>query len=115
MGGTVVTMREGATCPICCAGRLVKVAADVLECERRKCNTELFVEGPEGAREINVRDKQTRRLLDAQRRRAAGPIPASRLFPADPLPLWRVRLEWSVVALVIAVSMWAGYELFVNH
>lgn len=49
----------------------------------------------------------------AQAKRQAGPIPASRLFP-EPLPRWRVRLEWALIVVIVGVSLWAAYELFFN-
>ena len=55
---------HGKQCPICERGVLRTSDMEQWDCNRRRCNSQFFLEGPEGQRELNVRDIRKRTHWD---------------------------------------------------
>lgn len=54
----IVSLNEGAVCPICDRGRLSLVGTNVWDCSRPRCNSQFFfADEGEGKCSLSVRDK----------------------------------------------------------
>lgn len=51
-------------CPICEQAPLVSIEPETWDCSRPRCNNQFFIDGEEGQRTLNVRDKPRKPILE---------------------------------------------------